>query len=142
MVEKPNGDLRICQNFIALNAITEDDPQDIPNMRDIINSTQGCKYFTVIDLKDAFYSIELEEKDKHKTAFEFDGQAYEWNSMPMGYKNSPLIMQRIMNKILTAERHNGVEVYLDDIIIYTKTKEEHEELLIKTMAKLQNIHWK
>lgn len=62
------------------------------------------------------------EGNKHKTAFEFDGSVYEWNSMVMGYKKSPQIFQRIMNKILGHLRGNGVEVYMYDIVIHGKTE--------------------
>lgn len=55
---------------------------------------------TVFDLKEGFYNIEIEEKDKHKMAFEFNVKVYEWNSMVMGYKNSPQILQRIMDGFL------------------------------------------
>ncbi len=63
-MKKPNGDLRVCQNFIAQNAIADREHIDIPNIRDVVNSTMGMNWFTVIDLKDAFYSIELKEEHK------------------------------------------------------------------------------
>ncbi len=110
VVEKPNKDIRICQNLILLNNITIKNGQEIPRMKNIINYTEGSKIFKLIDLKEAFYSIEINENHKFKTAFEFDGIAYEWNSMPMGFKNSPMIMQRVMNIILNQLIHKGVEV--------------------------------
>ncbi len=135
VVEKPDKTIRICQNLIPLNNITSKDGQEIPRMKDIINRTKGSNYFTVVDLKEAFYSVELEESDKFKTAFEFDGLVYEWNSMPMGFKNSPMVMQRIMNNILKNLIHKGVEVYLDDIIIYSKNEKEHQGI-IKNVFKI------
>lgn len=62
--------------------------------------TQRFSYFTVVELREGFYITEIEECNKHKTAFEFNKRAHEWNSMMMGYKNSQLIQQRIMNTIL------------------------------------------
>lgn len=71
-----------------------------------------------------------------KTAFEFDGRIYEWNSMVMGYKNSPQILQRVINKVLEGELGKGVEAYLDDIIIHANTLSEHNKLLQIVLDKL------
>ncbi|KAF9764068.1 Transposon Tf2-9 polyprotein [Nosema granulosis] len=97
-------------------------------MRDIIRVTQGSRVFTVIDLKEGFYHIEIEDKHKHKTAFEFDG-VYEWNSMVMRFKNAPHIMQRTMNRVLEDFRVNGVEVYMDVIVIHAKEKTRTDQSL-------------
>lgn len=99
-IEKPNGEVRLVLNFMCLNDMCEKDPYELKNIREVIQATQGSNHFTVIDLKEGFYSVEIEEKDKMKTAFEFDGRVYEWNSMVMGFKNSPQILQRIMCKVL------------------------------------------
>ena len=98
-------------NLIALNDLVEKDPYSIPNIRDVLRATQGSKWFTVLDLKEGFYHIEIKEEDRHKTAFEVNGRVYEWKSMVMGFKNSPQIMQRVMNKILGDLKGKGVEVY-------------------------------
>lgn len=74
------------------------DSYSIPTMREVYSATQGSKWFTVIDLKEAYYYVENLETGKYKTAFEFKGQVYEWNSMVMGFKNSPMIMQRTMDR--------------------------------------------
>ncbi|KAF9756190.1 Transposon Tf2-9 polyprotein, partial [Nosema granulosis] len=137
-IEKPNGDVRLVSNLIALNDIVEKDPYELSNIRDVIRSTQGSKYFTVIDLKEGFYSVEIEEADKFKTAFEFNKKVYEWNSMVMGFKNSPQILQRIMNKIFEGYIDNGIEIYMDDIVIHSKTREGHDRLLKAAVRILEN----
>ncbi|KAF9746157.1 Polyprotein P3 [Nosema granulosis] len=113
-IEKLNGDIRLVSNLMRLNDLVEKDPYRLPLMRDIIRATQGSRVFTVIDLKEGFYHIEIEDEHKHKTDFEFDGRVYKWNSMVMGFKNSPHIMQKTMNRVLEEFRGNGVEVYMDD----------------------------
>lgn len=128
-IEKPNGEIRLVSNFMALNDLVEKDPFELANIRDVIRATTGSKWFTVIDLKEGFYHIEIEREDRHKTAFEFDGKVYEWNSMVMGFKNSPQILQRVMNKILNKRRGQGVEVYMDDIVIHARTIKEHDRIL-------------
>ncbi len=71
-LEKPDGGIRLVSNLMALNDIVEKDPYELASIRDVIRSTYGSKYFTVIDLKEGFYSVEIEETDKHKTAFKFN----------------------------------------------------------------------
>ncbi|MGL5691643.1 MAG: reverse transcriptase family protein, partial [Bacteroidales bacterium] len=136
-IQKPKGGLRLVSNFIALNDLCEKDPYELKNIREVINETQGYNYFTLLDLKDAFYSIEIEERDKHKTAFEFNGIVYEWNSMVMGYKNAPQILQRVMTKILDDELKNGVSIYMDDVIICGRTRGEHDKLLRRVLERLE-----
>ncbi|KAF9742342.1 Retrovirus-related Pol polyprotein from transposon 17.6, partial [Nosema granulosis] len=80
-LRKPNGKIRLVSNLMCLNDLVEKDHYELATIRDVIRCTQGSRYFTVIDLKEGFYSIEIEESDKHKTAFEFNKKAYEWNSM-------------------------------------------------------------
>ena len=128
-IRKPNGSLRLVSNLMALNKEVKKDEFSLRNIREIINATSGSKFFSVLDLKEAFYNIEIEEKDKEKTAFEFEGQLYEWNSMVMGYKNAPQLMQRVMNKIFGDLKNNGVEVYIDDVIVYSKYIDTHNRLL-------------
>ena len=119
-LRKLNGDIRLVSNFIALNDIVEKDEYRLANIREVVRVTQCAKFISVVDLKDGFYSIEIAEEDKFKTAFEFNGQVYKWNSMVMGYKNSPQILQRIMDNIFRDLRGKGVEIYIDDIVIYGK----------------------
>ena len=84
---------------MALNDKVEKDEYTLPNIERIIESTQNSKWFTVIDLKEAFYHIKIKEEHRHKTAFEYRRQKYEWTGMVMGFKNSPTIIQRIMDLI-------------------------------------------
>lgn len=121
-LRKPNGKIRLVSNLIALNDIVEKDCYKLARIRDVVRSTQGSDWFTVFDLKEGFYHVEIEESEKFKTAFEFKGRVYEWNSMVMGFKNSPQVLQRIMNTIFDDLIGKGVEVYMDDVVIHAKTK--------------------
>lgn len=134
-LENPNGSIRLVLNFIALNDLCEKDAYELRNIRGVINDTQGHNYFTVIDLKDGFYSIEINEEDKMKTAFEFDGRVYEWNSMPMGFKNSAQILQRVMTNILNEYVRKGVSVYMDDVVFYGKSRKEHDDMFRKVLQR-------
>lgn len=141
-LRKPNGDIRLVSNLIALNDIVEKDNYKLANIRDVIRATQGANYMTVFDLKEGFYSIEIEEKDKHKTAFEFNGKAYEWNSMVMGYKNSPQILQRIMDRVFRDLKGKGVEIYMDDIVVYSKSIEDHDKIVNEVLRRLSENNMK
>jgi hypothetical protein len=99
-LEKPNGEIRLVVNLMAFNDLTEKDSFTLPDMRRLIQATAGSKYITVLDLKEVYYQIEIVEEHKHKTAFEFESNVYEWNGMVMGYKNAPMILQRVMSKVL------------------------------------------
>ncbi|KAF7691512.1 Retrovirus-related Pol polyprotein from transposon 17.6 [Cucumispora dikerogammari] len=111
-IEKPNGGVRLVSNLMALYDLVKEDSYEIQNMREAIGATAVHEWFSVLDLKVAFYYIETVEKDKEKTASESDGHAYEKNGTTMEFKNSPIIMQRVMNKIFDYLRGNGVLVYL------------------------------
>ncbi|KAF9758257.1 Retrovirus-related Pol polyprotein from transposon gypsy [Nosema granulosis] len=136
-IEKPNGDVRVVSNLMGLNDLVEKDPYTLPTIREVILATQGSTKFSVVDLKEGFYHIEIEENHKHKTAFEFDGMVYEWNSMVMGFKNSPQIMQKTMNGILEEFRGKGVEVYMDDVVIHAKDGTKHDDLFLGVMQRFK-----
>ena len=119
-VLKPDKSIRLCLNLMALNEITESDKHRLPNIDDILDTMQGNEYFSVLDLKEGYYQIELEPSDRYKTAFTINNKKYEWNVMPMGYKNAPAIFQRIMEQELREWLGSGCLVYLDDIKILLK----------------------
>lgn len=77
-VEKPDGSIRITNNLQFLNNLVEDDKYSIPNIQNIIELTQGKKWFSVIDLKDGYYQIRLKAEDMFKTAFCFENQLFHW----------------------------------------------------------------
>lgn len=126
-LEKPNGDVRVVSNFMALNDLVEKDPYELANIRDVIRETEGARWFSVINLKEGFYHIEIEEEDKKKTPFE--GRVFEWNSMVMGCKNSPQILQRVKNTILDERRGNGVGIYMADVVVYGRSSQIHDDNL-------------
>lgn len=136
-IEKEDGSIRLVMSCMALNDICKKDSYSIPEIKRLIEATQGSNYLTVIDLKEGYYQIEIEEKDKMKTAFEFEGGVYEWCGMIMGYKNAPMVFQRIMCKMLEEKIGKGVEVYMDDILIHADNLDKHNKLVQWVLLKLQ-----
>ena len=137
-VVKPNGSIRLCQDYRLLNANTDLDPFPMPFLDDIIVNLGGCEWFTKIDLKDAFRQIGLTERTRHLTAFvSATGHHVEHNRLPFGYKNSPPIFQRHITHVLGDLLHDPrVSCYVDDIVCGAKTKAENEELAFKICRRL------
>ncbi len=125
MVKKKTGDLRFCVDYRRLNSQTVKDKYPLPRIDDTLDYLHGARYFTTIDLFSGYWQIEIEEKDKFKTAFTSEFGHFEFNRMPFGLCNAPGTFQRLMESILYELLGNFVLVYIDDIIIYSKTWEEH-----------------
>ncbi|GFX55589.1 retrovirus-related Pol polyprotein from transposon 17.6 [Trichonephila clavipes] len=125
-----------CFRFRKLNEITLTQDFAIPTLDDILHEISRYNYFSALDMKSAFNQIPLHFRDRHKTAFSTpDGDKYEFNRLCFGLKNSPKAFQSIAQEVLGDLLHNGVLVYIDDIILFTKTIDEHFELLVPTDQK-------
>lgn len=135
-IEKDNGEIRMVLNMIELNKLVRKETSNLRTIRDVIRATHGAKWFTVIDLKEAFCCVEIDERDKHKTCFEVMGQIFEFNSMVMGFTNSPMILQRILTQVFLDLIGNGVECYLDDIVIYSQDRDKHQKLVLEVLERL------
>ena len=120
-----NGTLewRMCIDYRMLNSMTIKDHYPLPNITTIHRHFHGNKFFTALDLRHGYHHIEIRPEDRHKTAFITHKGLYEWKRMSFGFVNAPATFQRAMNHIF--RNHSFVIVYLDDILILSKTKEEH-----------------
>ncbi|GFX81557.1 retrovirus-related Pol polyprotein from transposon 17.6 [Trichonephila clavipes] len=117
-------------DFRKLNEITVTQDFVIPTLDDILHEISGSNYFSALDMKSAFNQIPLHFADRHKTAFSTpDGDKYQFNRLCFGLKNSPKAFQSIAQEVLGDLLHHGALVYIDDIILFTKTIDEHFELL-------------
>ncbi len=125
MVPKKGGEMRFCIDYRQLNKVTIKDRYPLPRIDDTIDALYGAKYFSTLDLFSGYWQIEIEETDKHKTAFICEYGQYEFNRMPFGLTNAPGTFQRLMNKILKPVLYESTLVYLDDIIVFSKTLDDH-----------------
>lgn len=123
---KKNGSIRLTIDCRKLNNIIDVDNYNLPRIDDIINGLFKKKFFSVIDLKDGFHQISISPKDGYKTAFKYKHRTFEWCRLPMGFKNSPIIFQRIMDKILKEEIGVICYVYLDDIVVFGEDEIQHD----------------
>lgn len=133
---------RIVVDYRKLNNVTIDDKFPIPNIEDILDKLGRAMYFTTLDLAKGFYQIEVAEEDVKKTAFSTDSGHYEFVRMPFGLKNAPATFQRLMNAVLKDYIGKICYVYLDDIIIFSTSKEEHFDSLRKILKRLQDANLK
>jgi hypothetical protein len=122
--ELERGAPRLVINYKPLNKVLEWIRYPIPNKRDLINRLSKSIVFSKFDMKSGFWQIQISEDDKYKTAFVTPFGQYEWNVMPFGLKNAPSEFQNIMNDILNPLSKFSI-VYIDDVLIFSKSLEEH-----------------
>ena len=137
LVRKKNGDLRLTVDYRLLNSRTIRDQYNIPKIEETLQSLTGAAWFSVLDLKSGYYQMEMEEEDKEKTAFWCPLGFYEFNRMPQGLCNAPASFQRLMERCIGDMAFTDVIVYLDDLLVFSKTLDEHEEKLDRVLARLQ-----
>lgn len=133
---------RIVVDFRKVNEKTVDDKYPIPNISDVLDKLGHCQYFTTLDLASGFYQVEMEPKDVPKTAFNVEHGHFEFLRMPMGLKNSPSTFQRVMDNVLRELQNSICLVYLDDIIVFSTSLQEHIDNLEKVFIKLRESNFK
>lgn len=139
MVKKASGDYRFCVDFRKVNAVTRKDAYPLPYVNSILDRLRGARYLSSIDVKSAYWQIELEDGSKDKTAFTVPGRGlYQFKRMPFGLHNSAATWQRFVEKVLGAELETSVFVYLDDIIVISPDFETHMNILGRVLEKLLN----
>ncbi|XP_062701336.1 uncharacterized protein LOC134285160 [Aedes albopictus] len=137
-----NKKYRIVVDFRALNLVTKPFVYPIPLINDILDSLGDSQYFSTIDLKSGFYQVPINPKDAAKTAFSTPKGHFEFTRMPMGLRNSPSTFQKLMNTVLFEIKDVKAIVYLDDIIVFGRTIEEHNENLKKVLEALRRHNLK
>lgn len=121
-----NRKSRLCIDFRDLNKIVVPQAQPFPLIEDLMIKTRNCKFFSTLDINSAFWSIPLRIEDRKKTAFVTQDGHFQWTCLPFGLKTSPAIFQRILSNILRKYKLNDFVVnFIDDILIYSKTFDEH-----------------
>jgi len=136
-VPKPDGRLRLVVDYRGLNKVTIHNKYPIPLMTELRDQVRDAQIFTKLDLKDGFHLIRVRKGDEWKTAFRTRYGHYQYRVMPFGLVNAPATFQTMMNEILREFLDQGVVVYIDDILIYSKTIEEHIILVRKVLQKLR-----
>jgi hypothetical protein len=120
-----HGHHRFCVDYRKLNDLTVKQNYPIPRIEDCLDELSQAKYFSKIDCRTGYWQFEIDKDDKHKTAFIYSQGLFEYNVMPFGLTNAPATFQRFIDELLAEEQLKFCLIYIDDIIIYSKTFEEH-----------------
>ena len=137
-VPKKDGKWRMCIDYRALNKIIVKNKYPLPKVEELMDRLHGAHYFTKIDLYSGYHQIRVRESDIQKTAFVTRYGAFEYLVMPFGLCNAPAMFQKVMNTILRDGLDRFVLVFLDDILIYSRTKEESEKHIRAVLDRLRS----
>ena len=137
VVKKPNNDLRICLNYRKLNAVTNRPTYHIPDSCQIFDSLEGAKFFSTLDLSNAYYQCEIKEEHKKFTAFNSRKDRYEFNRMPFGLCGAPFTFQKLMSEVLRDENWKSTVTYLDDVLIFSSSLKEHIKDVNNVLDKIE-----
>ncbi|GBG81905.1 hypothetical protein CBR_g34088 [Chara braunii] len=141
-VPKGSGEFRMCIDYRGLNKITRKSTEPLPRIDDLLDMVQGCTIFSKVDLKSGYHQIEMAEEDVHKTAFKTRYGTYEYLVMPFGLCNAPGTFQTEMHRIFRPYLDKFMVVYLDDILVFSKTTKEHAEHLALVLQSLRDSQYK
>jgi hypothetical protein len=123
--KKSDGGLRLCIDYRRLNSITVKDRTPLPNIKEMQDRLAGAKFFTKLDLRDGFYNIMIHPDDQHKTAFRTRYGHFEFLVLPFGLCNAPATFTRMMNRIFGHLYDSCIIAYVDDVLIYSNTEDDH-----------------
>ena len=125
LLEKPNGEFRFCVDYWRLNENTKKDAYPLPQIDEPLDALGNAAWFSTLDLQSGFWQIPMRAADMEKTAFATHNGHWEFRVMPFGLANAPATFQRLMDLVLSGLHWTHCLVYLDDVIVFAPTEEEH-----------------
>ena len=137
LVKKKDGSLRLCVDYRQLNSRTRKDAFPLPRIEESLDALTGARWFSTLDLASGCNQVPVAEADCPKTAFCTPFGLFEWNRMPFGLCNAPGTFQRLMQRIFGDQQCQTVLLYLDDIVVFSSTFQQHLERLEVVLQRLQ-----
>ena len=136
-VRKKTGELRMCIDYRKLNSITIKNSYGLPRIEELLDSIQGARWFSTLDLNSGYHQLRVNPADTHKTAFRTRYGLFEFCVVPFGLTGAPATFMKWMQQLFHHLLDKSVVVFLDDILIYSKTEEEHQEHLRQVLEILK-----
>lgn len=137
LVKKKDGSLRMCVDYRQLNSKTRRDAFPLPRIEESLDALTGARWFSTLDLASGYNQVPVTEADRPKTAFCTPFGLFEWNRMPFGLCNAPSTFQRLMQRLFGDQQCQSLLLYLDDIVVFSSTVEQHLERLEVVLGRLQ-----
>ncbi|GBG59002.1 hypothetical protein CBR_g24350 [Chara braunii] len=141
-VQNKNKELRLCIDYSKLNAQTVKNADPLPRIDDLLGRLGGAKFFSKLDLKSGYHQLEIRQQDRYKTAFKTRYGHFEWLVMPFGLTNAPATFQTAMTTEFRHMLDRFVLIYLDDILVYSRSLDEHVEHLRTVLERLRQAKYK
>ena len=140
LVRNKDGTWRFCVDYRRLNAITTRDVYPLPRIEEALSRLEGSHYFSIMDMQSGYWQVEVKPEDREKTAFITPDGLYHFKVMPFGLTNAPATFQRMMDVLLSGLKWNTFLVYLDDIVVFSKTFSEHLARLDEVLGRIQRAN--
>ena len=138
LVRKKSGKIRPCVDYRRLNEITKKDAFPLPRIHDCLDAVAGAKFLSTFDLTSGFHQIKIKESDIPKSDFCTKYGLYEYLTMPMGMTNSPAAFKRLMEIVLRGLQWHTCLIYLDDILVFGSSFEQHMELVEEVLTRIKD----
>jgi hypothetical protein len=137
-VQKKDGSQRMCVDYISINDVTVKNKYPLPRIEDLFDQMRGARLFSKIDLRSGYHQMRIRPSDIPKTTFSTRYGLYEFTVMSFGLTNAPAYFMNLMNKVFMEYLDRFVVVFIDDILIYSKSDSEYEEHLRLVLQKLRD----
>jgi hypothetical protein len=137
-VKKKDGTLRLCIDYRQLNKMTTKNKYPLPRINDLFDQVGGAKIFSKFDLRYSYHQVRIKDEDINKTTFRTRNQHYEFVVIPFGINNTPTTFMCLTNNIFSQYLDKFVVVFINDILVYSKTQEEQDEhlrIVLQTLRK-------
>ena len=142
LVRKSDGNLRFCIDYRRLNSVTMKDSYPLPRIDSCFDALGGAKYFSTLDLRSGYWQVENEADTADKTSFVTRKGTFKFKVLAFGLSNAPAVFQRLMDLVMAGLTWEICLVFLDDIIVMSKTFDEHLERLNIVFARLHSANLK